>query len=65
MPAPASTGLAETVWPFVTSAPPAGAVRENAAGPVVSGVTVNVSEAVRPAPEKAVTVCEPERSPKA
>jgi hypothetical protein len=34
------------------------------AGAVVSGVTVNVSEAVSPAPLNAVTVWEPERAPK-
>ena len=34
-------------------------------GAAVSAVTVKLLEAVRPAPEWAVTVCEPERSSKA
>jgi hypothetical protein len=51
MPAPPSTGFAETVWPLAIAAPAFGAVSEKAVGPLVSGVTVKVSEAVRPAPE--------------
>ena len=49
MPAPQSTGLAETVWPFAIEAPAPGADSEKAFGPLVSGVTVKVSEAVSPA----------------
>ena len=50
MPDPPSAGLAETVWPLAIEAPAPGADSEKAFGPLVSGVTVNVSEAVSPAP---------------
>jgi hypothetical protein len=40
-------------------------VTEPPLGAAMSAVTVKLLEAVRPAPECAVTVCEPERSPKA
>ena len=49
MPDPSSAELAETVWPLAIEAPPPGADSEKAFGPLVSGVTVNVSEAVSPA----------------
>jgi hypothetical protein len=51
VPDPLSAGLAETVCPLAIESPAPGAVSEKAFGPLVSGVTVNVSEAVRPAPE--------------
>src|SRR5215212_3347482 len=61
---PPSVGLAETVWPFAMAAPALGAMSEKAFGAAVSTVTMKLLEAVRPAPEKAVTVWEPERAPK-
>ena len=59
-PESASLGAAETTCPFWIVAPSAGALSAKAAGPVLSGVTVKLLVAVKPAPLVAVTVCAPE-----